>query len=237
MGGGEGSAVAPEALSASPTSPQASFGAVPPAALDARSYPSWERDFAEWLARSRPLTLFTAPDVALSSRPGESERDFRIRVQQARHEQRDAAVARLREKYATRVARLSDRVAKAQAVAAREREQVDQQKLQTAVSIGATVIGALMGRKAVSMSTLGRATTAARGVSRSAKEAEDVVRADARVGELQTDLAELQAALDADIAALAVESSAQPFDTVAIRPKRGGVDVRFVVLAWRPSAV
>jgi hypothetical protein len=228
--------VTPEALSASPAPARAAFGPPPSAALDPRSYAAWERDFADWVVQSRPLEVFAAPDVKLSSRPGESERDFRIRVQHARHEQRDASVTRLREKYAPRVARITDRIAKAQAVAARERQQVDQQKLQTAVSIGATVIGAFMGRKAVSMSTLGRATTAARGVSRSAKEAEDVVRADTRVAELQTELADLQSALDADIAALAVGSTPERFETVAIKPKRGGVDVRLVTLAWRPSA-
>jgi hypothetical protein len=229
--------VTPEELRNIPASPGAPFGAPPAAALDPRSYPAWERDLADWLLRSRPLQLFSAPSVKMASTPGESERDFRIRVQLAHHERRDEAVERLREKYATRIARLTDRIAKAEAAAARERQQVDQQKVQTAVSIGAAVVGALMGRKAVSLSTLGRATTAARGVGRSAKEADDVVRADARVADLQSELAELQAALEADIAAVAVDASAEALETVAIKPKRGGVNIRLVALAWRPSAV
>ena len=57
---------------------------------------------------------------------------------------------------------------------ARESEQSSQQKLQAAVSIGATLVGALFGRKAISVGTLGRATTAARGMSRTMKEAGDV---------------------------------------------------------------
>ena len=52
-----------------------------------------------------------------------------------------------------------------------------QAKLQTGVSMGATLLGALLGRKAVSAGTLGRATTAARGVGRSMKEAADIKRA------------------------------------------------------------
>jgi hypothetical protein len=229
--------VPPQALVNAPASPDAAFGPLPPAALDPRSYPAWERDFEHWLAQSRPLVLFSAPALNISSQPGESERDFRIRLQQARHEQRDAAVERLRDKYAPRVAKLTERVQRAQATAAKERQQVDQQKMQTAVSIGATVIGALMGRKAVSMSTLGRATTAARGLGRSAKEADDVARADARVGELEADLAALQSALEADIAALAVPAGDEMLERVAIKAKRGSVDVRLVALVWRPSAV
>ena len=233
----EDTAVSPEQLTGAPEAPGAVFGGLPAEALDPRRYAAWERDFERWVGQSRPLVLLSAPTVKLSSQPGESPRDFRIRVQQARHEQRDAAVERLREKYAPRVARLTERVAQAQAIAAKERQQVDQQQLQTAVSIGATVIGALMGRKAVSMSTLGRATTAARGVGRSAKEAEDVVRADARVVELQAELAALQSALETDIAALTAQGADEPLDQVTIKPKRGGVDIRLVALAWRPSPV
>jgi hypothetical protein len=233
----EDTTVSPETLVTGPASPNATFAPLPAGALDPRSYAAWERDFERWVGQSRPLVLFSATGVKLSSQPGESERDFRVRVQQARHEQRDAAVERLREKYAPRVAKLTERVAKAQGAAAKERQQVDQQKMQTAVSIGATVLGALMGRRAVSMSTLGRATTAARGVSRSAKEAEDVVRADARVVELQAELVELQSALEADIAAVAAQAPDEPLEQVAIKPKRGGVDVRLVALAWQPSPV
>jgi hypothetical protein len=48
----------------------------------------------------------------------------------------------------------------------RESEQVTQQALQAAISIGTTLIGAFLGRKAVTASTLGHATTAVRGAGR-----------------------------------------------------------------------
>jgi hypothetical protein len=47
----------------------------------------------------------------------------------------------------------------------RETGQAKQQYVQTAISVGATLLGALLGRKTVSTSALGRATTAARGAS------------------------------------------------------------------------
>ena len=58
---------------------------------------------------------------------------------------------------------------------ARESEQVSQQRLQTAISMGATLVGALFGRKSMSAS-IGRATTTARGVGRTMREREDVER-------------------------------------------------------------
>lgn len=229
--------VAPEALLPAPPNADARYTTLPPAAADPRSYPAWERDFEKWVAQSRPLSLFSAPRLKLSSNRGETERDFRIRVQQARKEERDAAVEKLREKYSARLQRVTDRLSKAQVAAQKERQQVSQQHVQTAVSVGATVLGALLGRKAFSASTLGRATTAARGVSRSAKEAEDVVRADARVAEVEAEVAALQAELQREIDTAAAIGADEPIETVAIKTKRGGVDVRIVALAWCPSAV
>ena len=59
--------------------------------------------------------------------------------------------------------------------------------------------GALLGRKAVSASTLGRATTAARGMRRVGKESEDVTRATDNVNALKTQLADLEAAMQEDV--------------------------------------
>jgi hypothetical protein len=230
----EATALPPDALLSHPASDAAGYATPPAPALDPRSYARWERDLAQWLTEARPLRLFNAPRLGVSSVPGESERDFRIRIQQARHERRDAAVETLRAKHAPKLARLAERVAKAQESVMKERQQSGQQRVQSAVSIGATMMGALLGRKVLSASTLGRATTAARGVSRAAKEAEDVARAEARVAELQRELAEMDAQVQADVAALAGDSE-EPVETLEIKTKRGAVDVRLVSLVWKPT--
>jgi hypothetical protein len=95
------------------------------------------------------------------------------------------------------------------------------------------MLGALMGRKTVSVSTLGRATTAARGVGRSMKEAQDVARAQERLQEAEAELAAVEAELRDEIAALEHGPDAAAIDVIEIKPKRGGVDVRLVALAWK----
>jgi hypothetical protein len=81
------------------------------------------------------------------------------------------------------------------------------------VSLGATVLGALLGRKAVSAATLGRATTAARGMGRISKEAQDVSRAAETVTALTSRLAELEAAMQEDLRAVSADwdLSNEPF--------------------------
>lgn len=227
----------PDALSEPKTIPAAAYGALPSAALDPKHYVEWSRDFADWIVQSRTLRLLSAPALKLMSEPGESERDFRIRVQQAAREARDGAVETLRARFAPKVARVTENIRKAREQVERQQEQVEHQKLQTAVSFGATMLGALMGRKAASLSTLGRATTAARGVGRSLKEGQDVERARVRLQEAESEFAAIEAELDREIAALDHASeAATPIDVIEIKPKRGGVDVRLVALAWQPLA-
>ena len=93
------------------------------------------------------------------------------------HAARDAAIDAIRKKYAARQAALGDRLRRAEAAVEKEQQQVSDQKLQTAVSVGATVLGTLFGRKSITVGTLGRATTAARGMGRMMKETSDVKRA------------------------------------------------------------
>jgi hypothetical protein len=209
---------------------------LPSAGLDPKRYAAWTKDFEQWVLRAERLMLFAAPALKLTSHAGESERDFRQRLQLAQRESRDAAVQKLRDKYAPKVARLNQRLQSAGDAVAREEHQASQQKTQTMVSVGATVLGALFGRKAVSMSTLGRATTAVRGVGRSVKETQDIARAQERQQETERGLKALEAELAEEIAGLgATDSTGAALDTIEIKPKRGAVDVRLVALAWQPA--
>jgi hypothetical protein len=225
----------PEDLVAEAAAPAAAFAPLPAAALDARKYAAWTKTFAQWVLRAERLMLYSAPAMKLTSRSGESERDFRLRLAQAARESRDAEVEKLRDRYAPKVARLTQRIQTAEAGVSRERDQASQQKTQTMVSFGATVLGALLGRKAVSASTLGRATTAVRGVGRSVKESQDVARAQEKLAAAQEELAALESELNEEVAALtAVDPAGAAIETIEIKPKRGGVDVRLVALAWKP---
>jgi hypothetical protein len=226
----------PDALRRTPDNATAGFGSLPSDALNPRKYRDWMKDFERWVARARPLRLLSAPAFKLHSRPGEAEAEFVVRVQQAGREMRDAAVEKLRDRYAPKAARAADNVARTSEAVAREEQHMQHQKLQTAVSFGATLLGALMGRKAVSATTLGRATTAARGVGRSVKEAEDVARAKERQREAEAALQEMEAELKQDIEAIESPAAADiTIETVEIPAKAGAVDVRLLALAWVPD--
>jgi hypothetical protein len=212
----------------------ATFDELPGAASKAKNYADWTKSFITWVSTAESLEIYRSPSLKLVSTAGESEGDFRARLQQAAREQRDADVTRLRQKFAPKAAALQERLRRAEQTVSKEEEQASAQKTQTAISFGTTVLGALFGRKTFSASTIGRATTAVRGVGRSSKEAQDVARAKDNVGSVQRQMEELDAALQAEIASLdaTYHPATEPLGTISLKPKRTGVQVQLVALVW-----
>lgn len=215
----------------------ASFAPVPPAAAKPKNYATWEKDFAQWVAQSQSIELYKSGRAKITSAVDESERDFRIRMQEAAREARDTAIAKLRQDYASRIAREEDQVRRAEQAVQKQTEQASGAKLQTAVSVGAAILGAFMSRRAISATNIGRATTAARGAERIGRESADVTRASENLEKEKRELAEIQQRLEEDIAAITADwdLSKEPFDRVLLKPKRGGVSVQLVSLVWVPA--
>ncbi len=206
------------------------FASLPGAASKPKSYDDWEKLLSRWLRTEQPLTLLQSPTFKLTSAAGQSERDFRIRLQELARERRDAAVDALRKRYAARVGTLEERLRRAEADLARQQQQASAQKLSSVVSIGESLLGSFFGRK---RSTI---TTAVRGIGRIQDESSDVARAQATAEHLRAELAELQAELEREIDGLAASFDAQsePLESVTIAPKSSDIVVHFVGLGWVP---
>ncbi|HEX8032012.1 MAG TPA: hypothetical protein VF491_26310, partial [Vicinamibacterales bacterium] len=215
----------------------ATFGDVPPAATRSKQYATWEKEFGQWIGRSQSIELFKSSRAKLLSSPDESERDFRIRIQGQAREERDAAVTKVRDKYASKLTMAQDRIRRAEQAVQVQNEQASGAKMGAALSVGATIFGALLGRKAISASSLGRATTAARGMSKLGKESQDVTRATENVNALKAQLAEIEASMQSDIQAVTADwdLANEPFERALVKPKRGGVSVQLVALVWVPE--
>jgi hypothetical protein len=227
--------VATSDLAAAPEG-EAAFADLPAAAGKKKSYDGWSKDFAAWLLQSQKVELLRSPSLKVVSKPGESERDFRVRLQESTRQDRDRASEALRQKYAPKVAALQERRRRAEQAVERESEQAKQQGIQTAISVGATILGAFLGRKSISVSTIGRATTAARGAGRVLKESQDVGRARETVAAVDEAIAALDAQFKAEADALGASTDplTEPLETLALKPARQNISVRLVALAWAP---
>jgi hypothetical protein len=217
----------------------ARWAALPAAASRQRSYASWAKALKSELYRSRALELWRCRAPKAVSRPGESEGEFRVRLGQLAHEERDLALEKLRRRYAPKVRRLEERIRVAEQRVGRETGQYRQQKVQTAISLGATVLGALFGRKVGSVGTVGRASTTARGMARAGREKADIARARETLESHRRRLAELEEELRGEVEQLKerFDPAAIELESVPVRPRKSDLDIVELSLAWAPWVV
>jgi hypothetical protein len=224
---------APEMLEADPPD-AARFGDLPSAASKPKNYDAWTKQLVASLCSTQALELLQSPSTGEISRPDESERDFRARISHGSRENRDRDLDAIRQKYAPRQAALDEKLRRANQAVERESQQATGQTLQTAISVGATLVGALLGRKAISASTIGRATTAARGVGRTMKDSEDVARARETVAAIEAQRKQLDADFAAETAALdaASDAATEKLVKVTVKPMKTNITVKLVGLVW-----
>jgi len=67
-------------------------------------------DFEEWLTNTQKVKLFLSPTLEEYSRPGETEADFRARLQLISREERDRFSDDLKKKYASKLSRLDEQI-------------------------------------------------------------------------------------------------------------------------------
>ncbi|MDJ0699434.1 MAG: DUF87 domain-containing protein [Woeseiaceae bacterium] len=214
----------------------AAYADCPSAASNAKAYATWSRDFKRWLRQNETVTLYRSKRFRVSSDPGESEGDFRIRLQDVASEKRDQAIAKVRKRYASKVTTLENRLMRANQAIEREKQQSTKKKLDTAISFGTAILGAVLGRKRLSSSTATKIGSAIKTAGGASKEAADVARAKETAEKVKLDLAELNKQCEKEVAELdtAFDAQAEELDEVVVRAKAADIHVPVVGLVWMP---
>lgn len=216
----------------------ASFADLPGGAATAKSFTKFKSDFAAYLFRTQKVDLFKSPSLEAISKPSESEKDFRLRLQQAAREERDALSETLRRKYAPKLATLEERKRKAEQAQEREAQQASSQKMESMISIGTAVLGgvlgAFMGRKTISATTISKVGSSVKSINKIRKEDSDVTRAGETVEAITAQIDELNKQFEADVAAATgrVDPTTEALEPVTVRAKKTGIAVNFVGLVW-----
>ena len=223
-------------VAATPAEGAATYDDPPGAAAEPKRYAAWQREFVTWLTQSQEVTVLRSKRLKLVSRPGEDEATFRLRVGQALREERDAAVAKLRQKFAPKVAALEERIRRADQAVQREEDQARGAGMDTAISLGATVLGAIFGRKKASATSIGRAGSVLRGAGRQRDQQADVDRAQETATALRQTLSDLEAEFAKVTAELdtRMDPNLEELEPVTIRPKKADVSVGLLSLAYAP---
>jgi hypothetical protein len=213
----------------------ASFAELPAVAGKLKSYTTWSKEFSNWLFATQKLEMLQSVNLKQVSNPGESERDFRVRLTTAAHEARDEAVTALRQRYGPKLAMLEDRVRRAQQMVEKQQQEAAQSKVQSGLSIATSVLGALMGRGFMTKSAMSGVGSAARTLGKASREGQDVDRAEENLQATLDQKTQLEQDLQQEIAALAAQYDTlnEQFETLVIAPKKTNIQVKLFSLCWR----
>lgn len=214
----------------------AGFAPLPDAARRPKSFVRWSKMCQTHVYRHYPLVLWKCAALKAVSRPGESIADFQGRLHDLIREERDDQLEALRKKYMPKVKRIQDKIQAAQHRVERETDQYQEQKTGVLLSLGATLVGALFGRKLGSSRNVGRAVTTARGARRTVRERGDIQRASERLDRLQRQLDELETEFEAELDKVKASHGISDFECEEIRiaPRKSDLAVDQLFLAWIP---
>lgn len=217
-----------------PQAPEGSrFHELPEAIVRLKDMKPLHRSFSDFLYQTRRLELFRAASLNMESRPGESLGDFKVRVSDALRGRKDMALEKLRRSYASRQKSLEQKLLAAQGRLEREQGDVQSKTTDTLISFGAAVIGAFLGRKALSAGNVSRVVTGFRSAGRVARERDDVQRAGDALGLLQQELEDLAAEIEEKARQVAAAHDVEScfIEPFTIKPRRGDIfNIRLAVL-------
>ncbi len=208
------------------------FAPLPEHVDEARELKALEKRVVEDVFRGETERMFRHVALKLDGRAGETEEQFRVRVDAAVDERADAEIAKLKEK----VDRELKRIAEKRDRLARERDRLTQdaaaRKANEVVSVGASLFGMFFGRRAVTSSVTSAMS------KRTATNAVEA-RADAAAQDLdalQREEYELANRTEDEIAAIRAkwDPARTAFETIEVRLARNGVTLDEFGIVWIP---
>jgi hypothetical protein len=185
--------------------------------ITAAAQSSWQLEARQNLGENLEVSVQKSGQV--TGAPFEDENEFRLRLEQAAREERDEAVRKLRDKYSAKTRAADQKVARAREVVAQQQAQARSAQMQTAISMGSTLLGAFLGKGRSKLGHMSRASTAARGATRAMKESSDVGTAQEKLAAAQAAAAELEQELEEQITALPSPSDVSARNAETIRLK------------------
>lgn len=218
--------------------PNSQFASLPSTLMQEKNYPLFSKSLAAALYQNHTLNIYQYPELNLISEQGESENEFRNRVLITLREKRDEQIQKIKDKYGQKISNLKDRLSRAEGKVSTQKQQAGIQKAEAYISVGATILGAIFGRKKVSKGTISDAGTTMRRMGKIGKENQEAERAESDYNTLKSKLGELQLELDTEIGKMSgiKDSSELKIEKISVRPRKSDIDVQQVALVWWPNS-
>lgn len=229
--------VKPELLTSAGHQPlgAASFLPLPKRAPNAKQQASWKKSFTTHLYQEQRLELMACPALKIVALPGEPPAAFQARLDQQAREERDAAIQELRAKYDPKFEQMKAKLEAIEGKLAQERAESTAQQVDTVAAVGSALLGAIMGRSAVSATTVRRGASVVRSAGKAKKQAGDVTRVEEQRAQLHEKWTALQAEANAKLAALQTRAPASlEITRNQLAPRKTDIEVGTLALIWLP---
>lgn len=212
----------------------AEFDSLPSDFEKSRNYSSWSKELKEFLYREKTATIWKCEELKKYSEPNETLGDFKVRLEQLVSELRDEEVDKLRERYAKKFTSLRDQIRRAEDRVEIERDQYQEVKMASRMSIGSTLLNAILGRR-----NTRSATTSMRSLSRSSKEKNDIERAEDNLEDLQDQFKDLEREFKDAIDEVEDKISIENLEYVEnkLPPRKSDLSVEELAICWLPLRV
>lgn len=211
------------------------FQDLPEALSQPKSFSEYKKTLADQLYQTQTLELFYASDTKTLSGADESEGDFRARLTHALREKRDADAEKIRQKYQPKINTLQDRINRSELKYEKEKSNSFSKKIEAFLSFLATLLSSLMGRNKISSTTISKAGTSLRKVSKSMED-QNVTQAESSLGTYQQQLEDTKVEMEQEIAKTQnLDPDKITLDTLTIRPRKSDIDIDNVGILWRAN--
>lgn len=202
----------------------------------AKNYNSFQKSFMAYLYQSQPLTLYQAVQAGLTSKPGETEGEFRIRLSTLLKEQHDDALAKLESASIGKIKIMEERINRMEGKAADVQHKALWQKINAFISFLAALLGILFGKK-ITKGTLSQTGTTLRRAGKISEGSQAVGRVENELTSVQQRLEDQQSQLDEEKRNLAIkfDPDKATVESVKIPPRKSDIAVEKIALVWWPQ--
>ena len=200
-----------------------------------KDFKAVENRFKDFLYRTKRLNLYTSKEFKLLSKPGEELSSFKVKVIELLREKKDEEVDKLREKFEKKEETLQKKYNNL--LGKLEKEETDTKTATTdsVLSLGASVLGAFLGRTKVG--NLSSGVVGLRRANRIFKERKDVRLVKDKIEDLTKEIEELEGELNEKIEEISEKMNIDNYEieTFSLQPKKSDISNLSVSLLWESS--
>ena len=215
----------------------ARFSVLPACVQELTSFREMEKQLSDYVYYHYDLTLLTQPELGLEAAPDESPNAFQRQIREKLRDLKNEEVEKVKTSTDKELTRNEKLLNTAMYRIEKEKTDVKTKSVDTALSFGVAVLGALFGNRTRSTTTISRSATGFRSAGRLMKEKGDVKQAEEKLLQLEEEKKLIMDKLEEQIHQidLKYDSDNYSIEELKIKPRRQDIYDVEVFILWEPD--